>query len=104
MCHFPLGTSKWNRIEHRLFSQITKNWRERPLVSLEIVVNLFAATTAEQGLKVLCNVDTRRYEAGIKVSNEKLACVNLYSDPFYSKWNYTIELTKMQKCYLCTVY
>ena len=95
VCHFPPGTSKWNKIEHRLFSQITKNWRGRPLVSLEVIVNLIAATSTEQGLRVLCNADTRLYETGIKVSDEELAGVNLYSDPFHPEWNYTIEPAEM---------
>ena len=88
-------SDKWNKIEHRLFSQITKNWRGRPLISLEVIVNLIAATSTEQGLRVLCNADTRLYETGIKVSDEELAGVNLYSDPFHPEWNYTIEPTEM---------
>lgn len=90
VCHFPPGTSKWNKIEHRLFSQITKNWRGRPLVSLEVIVSLISATTTEQGLIVKCNADNNIYETGIKVSDEELESVNLYGDTFHPDWNYTI--------------
>ena len=91
VCHFPPGTSKWNKIEHRLFSQITKNWRGRPLVSLEVIVNLIASTTTEQGLIVKCNADNNIYETGIKVSDEEFESVNLYGDAFHPDWNYTIS-------------
>ena len=90
VCHFPPGTSKWNKIEHRLFSQITKNWRGRPLETLEIIVNLIAATTTEEGLSVKCNPDTRNYPTGIKVADEEFRSINLYGDEFHPNWNYTI--------------
>ena len=90
VCHFPPGTSKWNKIEHRLFSQITKNWRGRPLETLEIIVNLIAATTTEEGLSVKCNSDTRNYPTGIKVTDEEFSSINLYGDEFHPNWNYTI--------------
>ncbi|MHB1787738.1 MAG: ISAzo13 family transposase [Acidimicrobiales bacterium] len=91
VCHFPPGTSKWNKIEHRLFSYITQNWRGRPLVSHEVVVNLIANTTTSTGLKVNAGLDTREYPTGIKVSDEELAAVNLSRDASHGEWNYTIR-------------
>ena len=91
VCHFPPGTSKWNKIEHRLFSQITKNWRGRPLETLEIIVNLIASTTTKNGLSVKCKPDLNVYKTGIKVSDEEFASINLYGDQFHPDWNYTIE-------------
>ena len=88
--HFPPGTSKWNKIEHRLFSFISKNWRGRPLESLEIVVNLIASTTTKTGLKVHCGVDKTIYETGIKVTDEELKNVRLVPDDFHGEWNYII--------------
>lgn len=90
VCHFPPGTSKWNKIEHRLFSQITKNWRGRPLETLEIIVNLIAATTTDTGLKVTCKADMTIYETGVKVDDEEYRNINLYGDEFHPDWNYTI--------------
>ena len=91
VCHFPPGTSKWNKIEHRLFSQITKNWRGRPLESLEVIVSLISSTTTDKGLKVRCEVDTSDYPKGIKVTDEELESVNLLGDDFHPNWNYTIS-------------
>ncbi len=91
VCHFPPGTSKWNRIEHRLFSFITQNWRGRPLVSHEVVVNLIANTTTRTGLKVRAGLDTHVYPTGTKVSDEELAAVNLSRDASHGAWNYTIR-------------
>lgn len=88
--HFPPGTSKWNKIEHRLFSQISKNWRGRPLESLEIIVNLIATTTTAKGLKVKCSLDTKEYRAGIKITDEELDVVNINCNDFRGDWNYTI--------------
>ena len=88
--HFPPGTSKWNKIEHQLFSQITKNWRGRPLESLEIIVNLIGATTTKTGLKVGCGVDATQYQTGIKVSDDELAALNIVRNDFCGSWNYTI--------------
>lgn len=88
--HFPPGTSKWNKIEHRLFSWITKNWRGRPLVSLEVVVNLIASTTTEAGLTVKCGVDDNIYETGIKVGDSELEHINMIGNPFHKEWNYII--------------
>jgi len=91
VCHLPPGTSKWNKIEHRLFSFITQNWRGKPLVSHAVIVNLIAATKTTTGLKVRCQLDDRRYEAGRKVSDKELAAVNIERDEFHGDWNYTIR-------------
>jgi hypothetical protein len=91
VCHFPPGTSKWNKIEHRLFSFITKNWRGRPLLSYEVIVNLIAQTTTRAGLTVRAAVDLNRYETGIAVSDAELAKVKLTPAKFHGEWNYTIQ-------------
>jgi hypothetical protein len=91
VCHFPPGTSKWNKIEHRLFSFITKNWRGRPLVSRQAIVNLIARTTTRTGLVVKAAIDTTRYEKGIKVSDDELATVLLIPHRFHGEWNYSIS-------------
>jgi hypothetical protein len=90
VCHFPPGTSKWNKIEHRLFSYITSNWRGQPLVSLEAIVSLIASTTTKTGLIVKAALDTTVYETGIKVSAEELAKVRLTPCDFHGEWNYSI--------------
>lgn len=90
VCHFPPGTSKWNRIEHRLFSFITKNWRGKPLVSHEVIVNLIAATTTKAGLRVQSQLDTAKYPKGIKVGKREFAAIQLHPEPFHGEWNYTI--------------
>ncbi len=90
VCHLPPGTSKWNRIEHRLFSFISQNWRGRPLVSYAVIVSLIAATTTAAGLRVGCQLDTTTYPAGRKVSDAELATVRLHRDAFHGDWNYTI--------------
>jgi transposase len=90
VCHFPPGTSKWNKIEHRLFSFITKNWRGKPLVSHEVIVNLIAATTTRTGLRVQSQLDTGKYPKGIKVGKQEFATIQLRPDPFHGEWNYTI--------------
>ena len=90
VCHFPPGTSKWNKIEHKLFSFITKNWRGKPLVSHEVIVNLIAATTTKTGLRVQSQLDTAKYPKGIKVTKEEFATIQLRTDPFHGDWNYTI--------------
>jgi len=90
VCHFPPGTSKWNKIEHRLFSFITQNWRGRPLVSHQAVVNLIASTTTKTGLIVQAALDTNTYETGIKVSNEQMAKLNIKPARFHGEWNYSI--------------
>lgn len=88
--HFPPGTSKWNKIEHRLFSHISMNWRDQPLVSHEIIVNLIAATTTRKGLKVRAELDPKQYPKGIKVTDEELAAIRIVRDEFHGEWNYTI--------------
>ena len=90
VCHFPPGTSKWNKIEHRLFSFITKNWRGKPLVSHEVIVNLIAATTTRAGLRVQSQLDTSKYPKGIKVGKQQFATIHLLPDAFHGEWNYTI--------------
>ena len=91
VCHLPPGTSKWNRIEHRLFSFITGNWRGKPLVSHQVIVQLIAATTTKTGLTVRCELDQNTYPAGIKVSDAEIEAVNLARHDFHGEWNYTIS-------------
>jgi transposase len=88
--HFPPGTSKWNKIEHRLFSFISKNWRGQPLTSLKVIVSLIAGTTTRKGLKVHAEIDDRHYPAGIKVADEEMAQIHLRRDAFHGEWNYEI--------------
>ena len=90
VCHFPPGTSKWNKIEHRLFCHITQNWRGKPLTSRLAVVELIAATTTTTGLQVCCELDTRPYPKGIKVSDAEMGTLNLTGHEFHPEWNYTI--------------
>ena len=89
--HFPPGTSKWNKIEHRLFSFISKNWRGQPLISLEVIVSLIAATTTKKGLKVHASIDDSTYPLGAKVSDSAMKEINLQRDPFHGEWNYEIR-------------
>ena len=89
--HFPPGTSKWNKIEHRLFSFITQNWRGRPLESLEVIVNLIAATTTRAGLEVYAQLDERTYPDKVKVSDAELAAVQLEGHTFHPDWNYSVK-------------
>ena len=91
VCHFPPGTSKWNKVEHRLFSFISSNWRGEPLADYETVVNLIARTTTVTGLKVTCRLDRRRYSIGRKVTKEQMAKIALVPDEFHGDWNYTIQ-------------
>jgi hypothetical protein len=91
VCHFPPGTSKWNKIEHRLFSYITQNWRGKPLRSFQAIVNLIAATTTAKGLKVHAELNTEAYQPGIRVSDEELAQVKIRRDKFHGDWNYEIQ-------------
>ena len=88
------GTSKWNKIEHRLFSFITQNWRGKPLTSLQVIVNLIAATTTATGLTVHSELDTKRYPSGIPVSDEQFAGIHLRRDKFHGDWNYEIQPSK----------
>jgi len=89
--HYPPGTSKWNRIEHRLFCHITQNWRGRPLTDRLAVVELIGATTTKTGLKVECAIDASTYEKGAKVSNDEMASIDITGDQFHPEWNHTIK-------------
>lgn len=91
VCHFPPGTSKWNKIEHRLFCHITQNWRGRPLVSHEVIINLIAHTAMAQGLHIEAELDTGHYPTGIKVSDQELATIKINHDSFHGEWNYCIH-------------
>ena len=91
VCHFPPGTSKWNKIEHRLFSVISTNWRGKPLISHEVIINLITATTTSTRLKVYAQLDERPYPKEIEVSNDELAAVNITRNPFHGDWNYKID-------------
>jgi hypothetical protein len=91
VCHLPPGTSKWNKIEHRLFSFITQNWKSRPLVSYQTIVQLIAATTTKTGLKVRSEIDTNTYPAGIKVTDAEMNEINIRRHEFHGEWNYTIS-------------
>jgi hypothetical protein len=97
VCHFPPGTSKWNKVEHRLFSFISSNWRGEPLRDYETVVRLIAGTTTAKGLRVTCRLDRRRYTAGRKVSDREFATVNLTPDTFHGEWDYIIRPRKVKK-------
>lgn len=90
VCHFPPGTSKWNKIEHRMFSHISMNWRGKPLISHEIIVNLIAGTTTKTGLKIEVELDTNIYPTGIKVTDKQLSNVQIVKADFHGEWNYTI--------------
>ena len=89
--HFPPGTSKWNKIEHRLFSFISMNWRAKPLVSYRVIVDLISATTTETGLTVRCELDTNKYPKGITVADHEMAAINMTRDDFHGEWNYLIR-------------
>lgn len=90
VCHFPPGTSKWNKIEHRMFCHITQNWRGRPLISHEVIIQLIANTTTAQGLKLKAELDRREYPTGTKVTPQQLAAVRLKPAKFHGEWNYRI--------------
>ena len=89
--HLPPGTSKWNKIEHRLFAFITMNWRGKPLVSHQVIVQLIGSTTTEAGLKVCCELDANQYPKGLKVSDAEMQAINISRDEFQGEWNYTIS-------------
>ena len=95
VCHFPPGTSKWNKIEHRLFSYITMNWRGHPLVSYETVINLIASTKTKTGLQVKARLDKKTYDRGIKVPKKELDLINIKRDKFHGEWNYSISPQKI---------
>jgi hypothetical protein len=90
VCHLPPGTSKWNKIEHRLFSFITQNWGGKPLVSYQAIVQLISGTTTGTGLNVKCRIDPNRYPAGVKVSDKQMATINITLHDFHGEWNYSI--------------
>ena len=89
VCHLPPGTSKWNKIEHRLFAFITQNWRGKPLVNHQVIVQLIANTTTDTGLTVACQLDANTYEKGIKISDAEMAALNIQPAEFHGEWNYT---------------
>ena len=91
VCHFPPGTSKWNKIEHRLFSFISSNWRGQPLEDYETIVNLISSTTTAKGLKVTCRLDRRKYPKGRRISDEEMKLIQLKRHSFHGDWNYTIK-------------
>jgi len=91
VCHFPPGTSKWNKIEHRMFSHISMNWRGKPLVSHEVIVNLIASTTTQMGLKIEVEMDHNLYPKGLRVPDEELEKINMQKADFHGEWNYTIR-------------
>ena len=91
VCHFPPGTSKWNKIEHRMFCHITQNWRGRPLLSRQVVVNLIGNTTTDEGLQIRAKLDESQYKSGIKVTNEELENLLIVRDNFHGEWNYKIK-------------
>ena len=97
VCHFPPGTSKWNKIEHRMFSFITQNWRGRPLLSHAVIINLIASTTTETGLKIRCHLDNSAYPKGIKISDAQMEQINIKRDDFHGDWNYTIRPNKKKR-------
>lgn len=97
VAHHPPGTSKWNRIEHRLFAFITQNWRGKPLISREVIIQLIAATTTEAGLDVRCCLDENDYPKAIKVSDAEMAAINIVCDDFHGEWNYTISPLVMRR-------
>ena len=90
VCHFPPGTSKWNKIEHRMFCHITEDWRGRPLVSREVVVNLIGAVTTQGGLSIRSELDENSYETGQKVTPEQISALSVERDKFHGEWNYTL--------------
>jgi len=97
VCHFPPGTSKWNRIEHRLFSHIAMNWRGKPLVSLAAIVSLIGSTHTRSGLRVRSEVDARQYPAGVRITNAQMATLHLTPHDFHGEWNYTIHPRRQQR-------
>ncbi len=94
VAHLPPGTSKWNRIEHRLFAFITQNWRGKPLLTHQVTVQLIASTTTQTGLTAQCRLDENTYEKGTKVSDEQVASLNITTAEFHGEWNYTIAPRK----------
>jgi len=91
VCHFPPGTSKWNKIEHRLFAVISQNWRAQPLLSYAIILSLIASTTTSTGLTVESYLDSAAYPTGVAVTDAEMARLRIERDPFHGEWNYTIR-------------
>ena len=89
--HFPPGTSKWNKIEHRMFSYITMNWRGQPLTSLAVIVNLIARTGTIPGLRIRCELDKRSYPKGLKITDKQMKTLRIHREKFHGEWNYTIR-------------
>ena len=97
ICHFPPGTSKWNKIEHRLFSFISSNWRGEPLQDYETIVRLISATTTSKGLRITCRLDHTQYPIGIKVTDEEMKSLHIYPLKFHGEWNYIIRPSQKAK-------
>jgi hypothetical protein len=97
VCHMPPGTSKWNKIEHRLFSFISANWRGKPLRSFRTIVQLIAGTTTDTGLTVRAELDARKYPTGVEVSDEEFSAINIKRHAFHGDWNYTISPNRRKK-------
>ncbi len=95
--HFPPGTSKWNKIEHKMFNFISINWRGRPLSTLNIIVNLIGNTKTKEGLEIRAELDKGLYQKGIKISDEEMSAIKLIKEPFHGEWNYIIKPRKQQK-------
>jgi hypothetical protein len=91
VCHFPPGTSKWNKIEHRMFCHITQNWRGTPLVSRTVIVNLIGNTTTDTGLRIKAKLDLNTYPKGIEVTDEEVEAINIEQHKFHGEWNYAIS-------------
>jgi hypothetical protein len=94
VCHFPPGTSKWNKIEHRLFSFISINWRGKPLLTYQTIINLISATKTKTGLTIKARLHKKTYKKGIKVSKEEMEKINIHKNKFHGEWNYTIKPTR----------
>jgi len=97
VCHFPPGTSKWNKIEHRMFSYISQNWRDKPLVSIETIINLIGATKTKKGLGIKTAVDTNEYAKGIKITDAEIKALALKRDAFHGEWNYALRPNKIDQ-------
>ncbi|MFQ5352812.1 MAG: ISAzo13 family transposase, partial [Candidatus Binatia bacterium] len=97
VCHFPPGTSKWNKIEHQMFCHITRNWRGQPLETLGVIVNLIGHTTTEGGLRIRAALDTQRYPHGIKVTDEAMSELAITPDSFHGDWNYAISARRKRR-------
>ena len=97
VCHFPPATSNWNKIEHRLFSYIAQNWRGKPLLSYEVIVNLIASTTTTKGLRVKCEMNRNIYNTGIKITDKEMKNINFMQNQFHGDWNYQISPTITMK-------